>query len=524
MKKLFVIFLALLMVSPISKSSCQELEVRSPSEEEFFQQSQWGLSGFSLIADDRTIYIPLRRTQGWREEGQLRKVSPIDGLWTEDPLWDGEPLEGTRKLLVPRFSEGSFFPGPLESLSDQDPELQSFMGLDDESWQEFLRLRYPERWGAPRSLVCVGATEAFQSRRTVIYAHCSDGVLSAIDSASGKELWAFMAPSVLGDPRMKTALETTGDQPSPWLTEGALSAEDVVIGGQTRTLLVGTLGRGGRGVYCLDITDPDVPEYLWCREDTSQGIWMFDGSCEGAQELGFTDGPAVLFPAGDGQNLALGSGEETEGRLLWLDSQSGKTVSASKELDGELIWAPAAFCDVFGELEILLCSVDRQIVAFVVRNETFVPSVVYRSGTGMSFQGAPAVAWLRKRRCVAALERSGSSFGVTLLELTGQNQDFDVQVLWSRTDQGEPIGGPQIYGEQVLVLIQRGSQRELLFWDLWSGSETARITLENQNGLPMILNGKILEIFVDGNGLSVEEVGEISARSRPAGVLYRALF
>ena len=38
-----------------------------------------------------------------------------------------------------------------------------------------------------------------------------------------------------------------------------------------KTILVGGLGRGGRGYYALDITDPANPKALWEFSDTNMG-------------------------------------------------------------------------------------------------------------------------------------------------------------------------------------------------------------------------------------------------------------
>ncbi len=499
-----------------------ELEVRGPGQSGFSSQTSWGLQDLALIADSETLYVALRRTQGWQEQGRLLKVTlnDNDGQWT---LRWSQALEGQRRLLVAPLSGGVFAAGELVSVPWEEPELQDFMGLDQDEWMAFQALSDSSVWGAPRSLVAVGATETFPSRRSMIYGHCSDGVLSALDATTGRELWAFLAPSVLGYPRMKRALTALPEEPLPWLTEGFLSAEDVVLDGQSRTLLWGPLGQGGRGLYCLDVTDPEAPRYLWCREDLSQGQWTFDGRCQGTAELGFTEGPGLAFPLGDGRDMILGTGEGQQGRLLWLDSTSGTTLWTSQVLEGEVTAAPAAFCNAQGDPEILLVHSGAVLQGFLVEDQALTASGSYRAGTGLTFQGSPAAAWLRQRRFTAVLARSESQVAVTALEVTLKDGALTLEPLWTQTAEGQPVGGPQIYGDQVLVILQRGSQREVVCWDLWNGAEAQRVQL-GQDSMAIFLNGQILEISANSGGISVEAVAQLAPPTRETGLLYRAFY
>src|SRR5690606_41144506 len=79
---------------------------------------------------------------------------------------------------------------------------------------------------------------------------------------------------------------------------------DVYINNEWRTVLVGTLGLGGQGVYALDVTDPESPRVLW--EFTDQGH----------AHLGYTYGRPNVYRLSDGTWVAVvPSGYNSEARF-----------------------------------------------------------------------------------------------------------------------------------------------------------------------------------------------------------------
>jgi type IV pilus assembly protein PilY1 len=94
---------------------------------------------------------------------------------------------------------------------------------------------------------------------TVIYAGANDGMLHAFDDVSGKELWAFIPPCLLG--RLQELHTTTpgvfvDGSPKAYVTYDGL-------GNVTKAILIFGLRRGGDYYYALDVTNPSVPKYLW---------------------------------------------------------------------------------------------------------------------------------------------------------------------------------------------------------------------------------------------------------------------
>ena len=99
------------------------------------------------------------------------------------------------------------------------------------------------------------------SRRPMVYIGGNDGMLHAIDAATGEELWAFVPRSVM--PKMYRLAETAYATSHEFFVDGSPSVGDAFINGQWRTVLIGGLNAGGRGFYALDVTNPLSPQLLW---------------------------------------------------------------------------------------------------------------------------------------------------------------------------------------------------------------------------------------------------------------------
>jgi len=129
-----------------------------------------------------------------------------------------------------------------------------------------------------------------QNRAPLVYVQANDGMLHAFNSVTsgdvqgGSERWAFIPPNVLGAGRLMGMRgyydwiknseqwafrkQNLQERISPrFLVDGPLVAEDVYINSSWRTILMGLLGYAGAGMYVVDITDPDEPDFLWAVDN-----------------------------------------------------------------------------------------------------------------------------------------------------------------------------------------------------------------------------------------------------------------
>ncbi|KHF25519.1 hypothetical protein BOW40_01240 [Solemya velum gill symbiont] len=120
-------------------------------------------------------------------------------------------------------------------------------------------LNYQDRLGTSQSILLITTSE---------------GVLSAIDPASGEELWAYMPKELLEN--IKTIKYQVDNPDDTKLTaeriyglDGHLeilhddtNGDNLINGSESVTAIFG-MRRGGRNYYALDITNPESPEFKW---------------------------------------------------------------------------------------------------------------------------------------------------------------------------------------------------------------------------------------------------------------------
>ncbi len=99
------------------------------------------------------------------------------------------------------------------------------------------------------------------SRRGQLYIGGNDGMLHAFDTATGKEKFAFIPTAVF--PKLHKL--TGKNYKHEFYVDGTPVVADVYDKDKSkwRTILVGTLRAGGKGLFALDITNPDDIQLLW---------------------------------------------------------------------------------------------------------------------------------------------------------------------------------------------------------------------------------------------------------------------
>jgi len=131
--------------------------------------------------------------------------------------------------------------------------------------------------------------QTYVDRQTVVYVGARDGMLHAFDAGkfrwgdnnatgvkehrgyflwegdpsipnygTGEELWAFIPANLL--PRLKNNLLQGDDQA---YVDASPAISDVYVNDEWKTVLLCAEGNGGDTVFCLDITNPTSPSFLW---------------------------------------------------------------------------------------------------------------------------------------------------------------------------------------------------------------------------------------------------------------------
>lgn len=118
-----------------------------------------------------------------------------------------------------------------------------------------------------------GSYRAFQqsvkNRKGMIYVGANDGMLHAFNSATGVEEFAFIPTAVISNLNKLTdpqyGIDSADEKGTlhQYFVDGTPVVADVYFDNDWHTVLVGSLGAGGRSVFALDITTPDEPKLLW---------------------------------------------------------------------------------------------------------------------------------------------------------------------------------------------------------------------------------------------------------------------
>lgn len=131
------------------------------------------------------------------------------------------------------------------------------------------------------------------TRAGTVYIAANDGMLHAFDSTTGAERWAYIPPLQLKDMwRLADKAYATNHR---YYLDGPISVTDVYDSTTSswKTILVGAMGKGGRGIYALDITVPTAVKALW------------NFTSDNNANLGYTYGAPIITKLADGTWVAL---------------------------------------------------------------------------------------------------------------------------------------------------------------------------------------------------------------------------
>ncbi len=162
-------------------------------------------------------------------------------------------------------------------------------------------------------------------RQSVVYVGANDGMLHAFNGnlnpadGGGEELFAYIPSSLADGSEENVGLFylTSPTYQHDFYVDGELTASDVYIdpdGGfspEWRTVLVGALGNGGRGLFALDVTEPSA-----FNESNADDIalWEFDGKDgTGDQDMGHVFGePQIALMNNGSFAVIVGNGVNSD--------------------------------------------------------------------------------------------------------------------------------------------------------------------------------------------------------------------
>lgn len=178
-----------------------------------------------------------------------------------------------------------------------------------------------------------------------VYVNSNAGMLHAFDEETGRELFAYIPANLIAD---------LHEQTSPTYNHRYFLDGEIVVSDRNRTpgknILVAAYGRGGKGLFALDVTDPNnfgnqASHFLWSYTDTSDA------------DLGLITGRVVLGTLQDGtQVVVAGNGYNSSSGSAVLYVFNLKTGALIRKIDTGVasdngLASPALALDASGRIE-----------------------------------------------------------------------------------------------------------------------------------------------------------------------------
>lgn len=153
-----------------------------------------------------------------------------------------------------------------------------------------------------------------KNRRPMVYVGANDGMLHGFDADSGQERFAYVPNGVYPSLSRLTAPNYVHQ----YYVDGPPMVADAYVGGSWRSILVGSLGAGGRSVFALDVSNPE-------KFGAANVLWEVSHA-----DLGLVLGPAAVVRLDNGDWVALfgnGYNSASETAKLFVVNLETKAVT-----------------------------------------------------------------------------------------------------------------------------------------------------------------------------------------------------
>lgn len=163
------------------------------------------------------------------------------------------------------------------------------------------------------------------SRTPMLYIGANDGMLHGFQASNGQEKFAYIPNAVMGELKdLADPLYT-----HQYFVDGSPRVADAYFGSDTwKTVLVSSLGAGGKALFALDVTDPD--DYVESGFDGSKVLWEISDSDSDFSEMGHVLGQPSIVRLRNGQWAAvIGNGYEStsnKAMLFLVDITTGELI------------------------------------------------------------------------------------------------------------------------------------------------------------------------------------------------------
>ncbi len=181
-----------------------------------------------------------------------------------------------------------------------------------------------------------------KSGKSMLFVGANDGMLHAFNASTLKEEYAYV-PNMVYSKLLNITKPDYGKASNPhnYIIDGPIAIGDAYVKGKWRSILVGSLGAGGRGIYVLDVSG-DEPEVL------------FELTSDNYPQLGYVLGKPIIVPMANNRWAAVfGNGDNSgyDSHLFIVDLDDPLNTSYTKVIDtgaGASLASPAVKGDIYG--------------------------------------------------------------------------------------------------------------------------------------------------------------------------------
>jgi type IV pilus assembly protein PilY1 len=325
-------------------------QVMKDIERRVFSASGVAINGDELyqkLQPDLLMFQASYSSEGWTGEVKAFVVDEISGaVDILDPKWSAAEMLKSKnwatRLIISHDGTSSGIPFRYDSLTDaQKTQIDANWATDDTTARNIMDYLHGDtsnevkNGGALRSRFSVLGDIVHSApvfKNDILYAGGNDGMLHAFSVKTGEELFSYVPNLVFAD------LKNLADPyyAHQYYVDLSPTIEDVTLSGVS-TMLVGGLGKGGRGYFALDLSDltPTTVEGTESLLD-NRVMWEYpDGTTPAAEinDLGYSFSKVAVVRSNDSINapwiVIFGNGYNSANGhavLFILDPATGKLL------------------------------------------------------------------------------------------------------------------------------------------------------------------------------------------------------
>jgi len=288
-----------------------------------------GVELYEEVGPELFMFQSTYDSDGWTGDVKAYRVNPTTGEVSETPEWsaaeelDAVPSWTDRKIATYNPDTASGIPFQYTSLTDtQKTQLDSDSTIvdflkGDRSLENLNGGTFRDRFSVLGDIV--HSSPVFENG--VLYTGGNDGMLHAFSATTGSEIFAYI-PNLVFENLKNLSDPTFHGNHTYYVDLSPVIQPEVDQGGSTMTLLVGGLGKGGKGYYALDITGIDASTLFASDGNVADKVlWEYGNDAD----LGYSFTRPVTVDSNDDDLNANGTG--------WIvivgngyNSENGKAV------------------------------------------------------------------------------------------------------------------------------------------------------------------------------------------------------